>query len=36
MGDAELVEVYRAKDTLHAHLLRNKLEDEGIPAFIEG
>ena len=35
MGDAELVDVYRARDTLHAHLLRNQLEDEGIPTFIE-
>ena len=36
MSDGELVEVYRARDTTHAHLLRTQLEEAGIPTFIEG
>ena len=36
MDEDELVEVYRARDTTHAHLLRMQLEDSGIPTFVEG
>lgn len=36
MSDGELVEVYRARDTTHAHLLLTQLEEAGIPTFIEG
>jgi hypothetical protein len=31
-----LVEVYRARDALHANLLKARLEDAGIPTRIEG
>ena len=36
MSDSQLVEVYRAKDSQQAHLLRAALEDRGIRALIEG
>lgn len=36
MTHERLVEVYRAKDTPQAHVLRMALEDEGIPVFVEG
>lgn len=36
MDDVRMVEVYRARDSMHAHLLRDQLEEAGIPTFIEG
>lgn len=36
MSENRLVEVYRARDSTHAHLLRAHLEDAGIPTFVEG
>ena len=36
MSDSELVEVYRARDSQQAHLLRAALEDRGIRALVEG
>ena len=36
MGGPELVEVYRAKDTLQAQMLVAALEDTGITAVVEG
>jgi enoyl-CoA hydratase len=36
MSDARLVEVYRAKDSPQAHVLRSALEDAGIHALVEG
>jgi rubrerythrin len=36
MSERELVEVYRAKDSPQAHMLRSALEDAGIAAVIEG
>ena len=36
MSERRLVEVYRAKDSPQAHLLRSALEDAGIPALVEG
>ena len=36
MSERNLVEVYRAEDSAHAHLLKSTLEDEGIRAVIEG
>jgi hypothetical protein len=36
MSAGRLVEVYRAKDSVQAHLLRSALEDEGIRAVVEG
>ena len=36
MSDSRLVEVYRARDSMHAHLLLTHLEDAGIHAYVEG
>jgi hypothetical protein len=36
MSEGRLVEVYRAKDSPQAHLLRSALEDAGIRALVEG
>lgn len=36
MSDSRLVEVYRARDSTHAHLLLTHLEDAGIHAYVEG
>jgi hypothetical protein len=36
MSEGRLVEVYRAKDSLQAHLLRSALEAAGIHALVEG
>jgi hypothetical protein len=36
MSDARPVEVYRARDALHAQLLKNALEDAGIPVQVIG
>ena len=36
MSDSKLVEVYRAKDSVQANLLKARLEDAGIQARIEG
>lgn len=36
MSNVRMVEVYRARDSTHAHLLRDQLEEAGIPTFIEG
>jgi hypothetical protein len=36
MSEGSLVEVYRAKDSPQAHLLRTALEDAGIRALVEG
>ena len=36
MSNVRMVEVYRARDSTHAHLLRGQLEEAGIPTFIEG
>ncbi len=36
MSEGNLVEVYRARDSVHAHLLRSALENAGIPAMAEG
>jgi hypothetical protein len=36
MDDVRMVEVYRARDSTHAHLLRDQLEEVGIPTLIEG
>jgi putative signal transducing protein len=36
MSDARLVEVYRARDGLHAQLLKNALEDAEIPVRVVG
>ena len=36
MNERRLVEVYRAKDSPQAHLMRLALEDEGIRALVEG
>lgn len=36
IGERRPVEVYRAKDSLQAHLLRSILEEEGIPALVDG
>ena len=35
-SNVRLVEVYRAKDALQAHLIRGALKDSGIVAFVEG
>jgi Putative prokaryotic signal transducing protein len=35
MSEQKLVEVYRAKDSPHAHLLKSALEDAGIGAVID-
>jgi hypothetical protein len=36
MSEGRLVEVYRAKDSAQAHLLRSALEDAGVRALVEG
>jgi hypothetical protein len=36
MTEGRLVEVYRARDSLQAHLLRSALENAGIPALVQG
>ncbi len=36
MGEGRLIEVYRAKDSQQAHVLRTALEDAGIRALVEG
>ncbi len=36
MSKGRLIEVYRAKDSQQAHLLRTALEDAGIRALVEG
>jgi Putative prokaryotic signal transducing protein len=36
MNERRLVEVYRAKDSVQAHLLRSALEEMGIRAVVEG
>ena len=36
MNERRLVEVYRAKDSVQAHLLRSGLEEMGIRAIVEG
>jgi hypothetical protein len=36
MIKSRLVEVYRAKNSFQAHLLRSALENEGIPALVQG
>jgi hypothetical protein len=36
MSEQKLVEVYRAKDSPQAYLLRSVLEDEGIPVLVQG
>jgi hypothetical protein len=36
MTERRLVEVYRAKDSPQAYLLRSALENAGIPAVVEG
>lgn len=36
MSEPRLVEVYRAKNSPQAHLLRSALEDAGIRAWVEG
>jgi hypothetical protein len=36
MTDRELVTVYTAGESIQANIVRNALEAEGIPAYIEG
>jgi hypothetical protein len=36
MSEGKLVEVYRARDSFQAHLLRSALENAGIPALVQG
>lgn len=36
MSEQNLVEVYRAQNSMQAHLVRSVLEDEGIPAVVDG
>jgi hypothetical protein len=36
MTERRLVEVYRAKNSPQAHLLKSALENSGIPALVEG
>ncbi len=36
MSEQKLVEIYRAIDSPHAHLLKSVLEDEGIRTVIDG
>lgn len=36
MPDQRLVEIYRARDNIHAHLIRSALDDAGIRAEITG
>jgi hypothetical protein len=36
MNESKLVEVYRARDSFQAHLLRSALENAGIPALVQG
>lgn len=36
MNERQLVEIYRARDSLQAHLLKSALEEAGIRAVVEG
>lgn len=36
MSDRKLVQIYVAENTAHAHVIQSALEDEGIPAQVEG